>query len=94
MPEHIADLLITEKTLDKLGARDISASDVEQLLHNAHLTARNPRAPDPGTRRLLVGRTDGGRYLTIVLEQTVEQNTWLVITGWSSTEIERKLLDR
>ena len=93
MPDQVTELLIAEKALDKLGARNISADEVEQLLRNTHLIVRNPQAPDPGTRRLLVGRTDGGRFITIVLEQTVEQNTWLVITGWSSTEIERKLLD-
>src|SRR5436309_2864667 len=91
MRDHISELLITEKALDKLGARKISADEIEQLPRNMHLVVRNPRGPDPSTRRLLVGRTDGGRFITIVLEQTVEQNTWLVITGWSSTETERKL---
>jgi hypothetical protein len=32
---------------------------------------RNPRKPSAGKRRLLVGRTDGGRTLTLVIEQTV-----------------------
>jgi hypothetical protein len=41
---------------------------------------------------LLIGRTDGGRCLTLVIEQTVEPTTWLVITGWGSTDVERKLL--
>jgi hypothetical protein len=33
-----------------------------------------------------------GRSLTLVIEQTVEPTSWLTITGWESTEIERKLL--
>jgi len=28
-----------------------------------------------------------------VIERTVEPTTWLVITGWDSTDVERKLLD-
>jgi len=80
--------------LDKLGARNnISAEEVEQLLRNEHVTVRNSHGPESGSRRLLVGRTDGGRWLTLVIEQTVEPTTWLVITGWDSTDIERKLLE-
>jgi hypothetical protein len=44
-------------------------------------------------RLLLIGRTDGGRPLTLVLEATVDLTTWLIVTGWTSTEAERKLLE-
>jgi hypothetical protein len=43
-------------------------------------------------RRLLIGETDGRRVLTLVIERTVEPTTWLVVTGWSATNAERKLL--
>jgi len=76
------------------SARGLSAEDAEQLLHNQRIVVRNPRAPEPRSRRLLVGRTNGGRYLTVVLEQTADPTTWLIITGWVSTEVERNLLDR
>jgi hypothetical protein len=33
-------------------------------------------------RRLLIGRTDGGRALTLVIEQTIDPTTWLIVTGW------------
>ena len=42
---------------------------------------------------LLIGRTDGGRPLTLVIERTVDPTTWLVVTGWSSTEAERRILE-
>jgi hypothetical protein len=45
-----------------------------------------------GKRRLLVGATDGGRVLTLVIERTTDPTTWLVVTGWSATAGERKLL--
>jgi len=92
VPDRVVELLLTEAALDKLGARGISADEVAELLRNAYAVVRNPRAPTPGSRRLLIGRTNGGRCLTLVIEQTVEPTTWLTITGWESTEIERKLL--
>ena len=48
----------------------------------------------PSERRTLIGRTDGGRVLTLVVEETLEPTSWLIITGWTATERERKLLDR
>lgn len=93
MPESVAELLITEIALAKLGARSINAEEAEQLPRNAHAIVRNPRNADhPGTRRLLIGRTDGGRVLTLVIEQTLDPTTWLIVTGWSATEVERKMI--
>jgi hypothetical protein len=94
MADEVTELLATEAALDKLGARSISAEEAEQLMRNAHITIRNPRAADPGSRRLLIGSTDGGRCLTLVIEQTVDPTTWLIITGWASTDVERKLLSQ
>ena len=92
MPDDVQQLLLTEAALEKLGARSITAGEAEQLLHNEHLTVRNPHAPDPGSRRLLIGRTSGGRSITLVIEQTIDTTSWLIVTGWPSTDTERKLL--
>lgn len=92
MPEEVIELLLTEATLGKLGARNIAAGEAERVLRNAHVVVRNPRAPDPGSRRLLIGLTDGRRCLTLVIERTIEPTTWVGITGWESTAVERKLL--
>lgn len=90
----VHQLLATDVALDKLGARGISAEEAEQLPRNRHVTARHPREGiEPGKRVLLIGRTDGGRPLTLVIERTVEPTTWLLVTGWSSTGAERKILE-
>lgn len=94
MPDAIAELLVTEAAIDKLGARSITTHDARQVPRNAHVIARNPHEAAPGRRRLLIGQTDGGRALTLVIEQTVDPTTWLVVTGWDSSPRERKLLDR
>jgi len=85
----VHQLLATDVALDKLGARGITGEEAEQVPRNHHAIARNPRG---GARRLLVGRTDGGRWLTLVLERTVEPTAWLIVTGWSSTAAERKIV--
>jgi hypothetical protein len=91
----IHQLLATDVALDKLGARAISAQEAEQLPRNHHVVARNPHErASRGGRLLLVGLTDGGRALTLVIERTADPTTWLIVTGWSSTVTERKLLGR
>lgn len=93
MPDSIAELLVTDVAIDKLGARGITVHDARQIPRNAHVIVRNPREASPGRRRrLLVGRTDGGRVLTLVIEQTVDPTTWRIVTGWDSSRHERKLL--
>lgn len=92
VPDEVAELLVTEAALGKLGARSISAEEAEQLSRNPHVMVHNPNAQDPDNRRLLIGRTNGGRPVTLVVEQTVEPTTWLIVTGWESTTVERKLL--
>jgi uncharacterized DUF497 family protein len=94
MPDAIAELLVTEAAVDKLGARSITTHDVRQIPRNAHVIVRNPNKTSPGKRRLLIGLTDGGRALTLVIEQTVDPTTWLIVTGWDSSPRERKLLRR
>jgi hypothetical protein len=72
---------VTEAALDKLGARGISAVEAEQVPRNRHVTVRDPRQDSP-RRRLLIGRTDGGRVLTLVIEQIADPTKWLFVTGW------------
>ena len=42
---------------------------------------------------LLIGHTDGGRALTLVIERTLDPTTWLIVTGWPATERERRIID-
>lgn len=95
MADVVNELLATERAIDKLGARRISIDEAEQLAHNHHAMVRNPSdAGDSGQRQLLIGCTDGGRVLTLVVERTIDPTTWLIVTGWSSTDGERNLLAR
>jgi hypothetical protein len=42
---------------------------------------------------LLIGRTDGDRALTLVLERTLDPTSWLIVTGWEASDRERRILD-
>jgi uncharacterized DUF497 family protein len=92
VPDSIAELLVTDVATDKLGSRGIAFHDARQIPRNAHVIVRNPHETSLGRRRLLIGRTDGGRTLTLVIEQTADPTTWLIVTGWDSSRRERKLL--
>jgi uncharacterized DUF497 family protein len=70
VPDAISELLLTEAAIEKLGARGISIEEIHQLVRNANVTVRNPRSDPPDRRRLMIGRTDGGRVLTLVVERT------------------------
>jgi hypothetical protein len=92
MADAIHELLVTDAAAEKLGRRDIFDREVEQLLRNANVTVRNPKAEGEVERRLLIGRTDGGRALTLVIERTIDPTAWLAVTGWTATERERRML--
>jgi hypothetical protein len=92
----IGQIRATEAALGKLGARDISEEEAEQVLNNAYVIVKNLRGRaarrQPSARRTLIGHTDGGRILTLVIEETREPGSWLIITGWTATDRERKIL--
>lgn len=93
MADVVHELLISEAGLEKLAARGIAAAEAEQVPRNPHVTVRNPHSGgQPSTRRLLIGLSNGGRALTLVIEQTIEPSTWLIVTGWNATDPERRLL--
>jgi hypothetical protein len=98
MPDVVNQLLATEVALDKLGARGISSDDAEQTIWNRHVMIRNRRGRaerhQREARRLLIGRNDAGRLLTLVIEETIEPTTWLLVTAWESTPAERMILEK
>ena len=98
MLDHINELLATEAAIDKLGARGISISEAEQVLWNRYVVIRNRRGstarPQRVMRRLLIGCSDSRRFLALVIEETIEPTTWLLITGWESTQAERMILEK
>lgn len=85
----IALLVINTRAASKLAARGIALSEVEQVRRNGPYITRNPHPRVPGSR-LMIGETDGGRTLTVVIQpDTDNSSTWHVMTGWQSNPRER-----
>jgi len=88
----IAELVFTVAAVSKLDRRGISTAEVCDLPWNRYRVVANPHGPNP-ERRFLIGQTNSGRPLTIVIGPTDDPTTWLVITGWEATIAQRRLLD-
>jgi uncharacterized DUF497 family protein len=81
----IGELLDTDAACVKLGARGITVGEANQLLFNGYEVKRNPGDRSRAEKRFrLIGRTDGGRPLTVVVEETIDPTTWLIVTGWEN----------
>jgi uncharacterized DUF497 family protein len=95
MPIRVSHLDASDVARMKLGARGISVAEARQLLRNRHKLGLNTRATIRERDRLkLVGETDGGRVLTLVVESTPDPNSWAIVTGWTASRHERKVLGR
>lgn len=78
----------------KLAARSISTDELEQLLANRPYVTPNPHPRVVGSR-LLIGPTDGGRVLTVVIQpDRADPALWHVMTGWPASRREIVLFRR
>jgi hypothetical protein len=94
MPIRVSHLDVSDVARMKLGARGISVAEARQLPRNRHKTGRNLRTPrGNGDRLRLIGETDGGRVLTLVIERTPDPNSWAIVTGWTASPRERKVIN-
>ncbi|MGH2714690.1 MAG: hypothetical protein ACRDM7_12540 [Thermoleophilaceae bacterium] len=91
----IHELLATRIAAEKLGGRAILIDEAQQLIDNRYVIVRNTgqREERELARRLMISRTDGGRAVTLVVERTSDPTAWVIVTGWSATDRERKILD-
>jgi uncharacterized DUF497 family protein len=70
-----------------LARHGIRPAEVEQVYLNGGVFVPNRRRSSDW---LLIGRTDGGQVLTLVLEYKVSRRLLRVFTGWPSTAGERR----
>lgn len=94
----IYELRATLSAIEKLAARGISVDEAEELPRNNHVTLRNRgrarrSARKLRDRRLLTGKTNGGRTLTLVIERTDDPTSWAIVTGWTATGAERRRIE-
>ncbi len=88
---RVAELEFDEYNERELSAHSVSAHEVMQLMENTFTVRRNKRSG--AGERQLIGRTNGGRVLTLILAPTAVPDRWRPVTGWDSTASERRALD-
>ena len=79
---YIDVLRISAGSEDELFVHGISLEEVLEVRWDDPAFFRDKQVG----RALMIGRTDGGRLLTVVLEETKQPYTWDVVTGWQSTK--------
>lgn len=85
----VARMIFSATVAAKLARRGIDPDEVGQLPANGAQSARNPRPRALGSR-FLIGPTNGGRMLTVVLEpERMDEAIWHVRTAWVSSAAEQ-----
>jgi uncharacterized DUF497 family protein len=87
---RLVELEFDDYNEEELARHAISPREVVQILDNRYTVRRNKK--DATGSKQLIGETDGGRVLTLILVETAVEGRWRPITGWDSTEPERRAL--
>lgn len=86
----IIELEFDDYNEEELARHDIKPREVMEILQNRYTVRRNKKAR--AGNRQLIGETNGGRVLTIILAETLVAGRWRPVTGWEATEPERSAL--
>jgi hypothetical protein len=86
----IAELEFDDYNEGELARHGIGPLEVLQILANRYTVRRNRKARSG--EHQLIGQTNGGRMLTIILGSTAFEGRWRPVTGWDSTADERSAL--
>jgi hypothetical protein len=85
----IARMILSAPVAAKLARRGIDPDEVQQLPANGAQSKPNPRPRVPGSR-FLIGPTNGGRMLTVVVEpERADEAIWHVRTAWQASATEQ-----
>lgn len=88
----IEALSMGDRAHRKLQARGIEEWEPYEVLFNRWVVLRNKKQRAASHR--LVGRTDAGRLLTLLVRETEDRGTWEVLNGWDTSKGERTLFER
>jgi hypothetical protein len=87
---RIAELEFDDDNIEELAGHSITPQEITQILQNRFTVRRNKknRAGD----RQLIGLTNGGRVITVILAPTHLPDRWRPVTGWDSADAERRAI--
>jgi uncharacterized DUF497 family protein len=87
---RISELEFDDYNEKELAKHGIAPLEVLQVLDDVFTVRRNKKRK--AGQRQLIGRTHGGRALTVILAETRVPDRWRPVTGWDSSESERRVL--
>jgi len=82
-PRLAEDFIWDERNARELAAHHITEREAEQVFWNGPVWPKNKRGRSGD--RFMIGFTDAGRALTLVVVVQQETRALRVITGWDST---------
>ncbi len=88
---RIIEVEFDDYNVEKLAQHGIQPTEVLQIFENMFTVRRNKKSGSG--ERQLIGVTNGGRVLTIILASTLVPDRWRPVTGWEATTAERRALD-
>lgn len=80
---------VTAAGVEKLAARQIEEWEAHEVFHNGYVPLRNKKNRAASHR--WVGRTDGGRLLTLLVRESHDAGCWECVNGWEASAGERTL---
>ena len=78
---YVDELRISAKSEDELADHGVSPDEAVEVSWNGPRFFRDKIQ----RRELMIGRTHGGRLLTIVVQPANEHGAWDVVTGWDAS---------
>jgi len=86
---RIVELRISRRALRKIIARGIGEAEPFEVWFNRHVILRNRRNRAASHR--MVGKTDGGRMLTLLMTQTEDVGVWVAVNAWPASKAEKTM---
>jgi hypothetical protein len=83
MRVRVYELEFDDGNVDHMAPRGISERDVRQVLDNEPVFLPNKRGH--AAPIIMIGPTDGGRFLTVPLGRTGVEGRWRPATAWASS---------
>jgi uncharacterized protein len=85
----VREIRWTDKSEDHIAAHNVTPDEVEQVLYTRpRLVLKGPEGTE-----YVFGTTDGGRYLLVVLTESIDGRAY-VVTARDMTDAERQAFQR
>jgi uncharacterized DUF497 family protein len=87
MPLDIRELELDDENEAKAANHGVSVIELFQLLDCTIRVFKNRK--DRAAAHLMIGRTHGGRTITVPIVETPVPGRWRPVTAWPSTDAEK-----